>query len=413
MTAALLAWLALLSPGAARAQVYVVPRRPGQSVVREIPHQWEHIDLLVDAPIQGAPAGGVRLLFYDSERATAEVAAARIEEAYRELAAEFGFTPPVRFPFVLYSSYQEFLRTNLFPIQEGVLGVTSPTGLEVTLPYFGDHARFAEVARHELAHQFTIQKIREASRGAHTWGDPMAAMPLWFVEGLAEYHAHGRRLDDETRATLTDLVVNPDPMRGYALPAFFDDTPWSVLGTYALGQARCAFLEATYGAGTTQRVLERSPELVGSIGHAGASFEHLLQRITGDDPVVMAARFDTCLKRQLLPGWLEGGLDPGLTRPFVRLDGLADSLDAAPDGRVLLYRSMERSTGRFRLVLVDPRDPGHSRRVARDQEPGAESLHPVDPRSYDLGAQALVYVAERRGRDVIHWRGWAALKPGR
>ena len=46
--------------------------------------------------------------------------------------------PDHQLPYVLYSSYEEFLQTNLFPVQEGILGVTSTIDLKLALPYFGD-----------------------------------------------------------------------------------------------------------------------------------------------------------------------------------------------------------------------------------------------------------------------------------
>lgn len=399
--------LGLLLSDPAGAQTYVLPRRPGQTNVRWTAHDWQQVDLLAGETIGEETAGGVRLLFYEAERASAEIAAARIELAYRDLCEAFELVPPQRFPYILYGSYQEFLRTNLFPLQEGVLGVTSPSGLEVTLPYFGDHARFEEVSRHELAHQFTIQKVRVANKDQPSMGDPLGAFPLWFIEGLAEFHAHGQQFDEETRAALTDLLANPDPSTGHALPSFFDDSR-SVLLTYELGHARVAFLEEQYGEDISLRLLEQSPAMASTGGSRALSFPGLLKKLTGEEPVVIAARFDTWLKRLLLPAWLRGELDPGSTLPFVRFEGLIDSLDSSPDGRVLALRTAERQTGRYRLQLVDPRSPGTGRTVVRDGRPGSESLHPIDPRSFDLGATRLVHVAERRGRDVLYVRSWSA-----
>lgn len=396
----------------AQAQTWVLPRRPGQTNVRWSAHDWQELDLLVGEPIGEEEAGGIRLLFYEEQRDQAEVAAAAIEQAYRDLCVAFGFVPPERFPYILYGSYQEFLRTNLFPLQEGVLGVTSPQGLEVTLPYFGDHARFQEVSRHELAHQFTIQLVREASRERPTMGDPLGAFPLWFIEGLAEYQAHGRRLDEETIAGLTDLLVNADPSTGHALPSFFDDSRQNVLFTYELGHARVAFLEETWGPDFVLRLLRESPSM-GSTGMGRTlSFPGLLKKLTGQEPVVIAARFDTWIKRKALPHWLDGELDPGRTLPFVEFEGYADSLASSPDGRLLMLRTFERRTGRSRLQLVDPRSPRSRRILVRDGRPGNESLHPIDPRGFDLGAERLVWVAERRGRDVLHLRRYE-VKTGR
>jgi predicted metalloprotease with PDZ domain len=78
------------------------------------------------------------------------------------------------------------LSTKLFPVQEGTLGVTSTRDLTIALPYFGDHRRFLEVSKHEMAHEFTIQKVRAAGRDAGAGRDPLGVFPLWFVEGIAE-----------------------------------------------------------------------------------------------------------------------------------------------------------------------------------------------------------------------------------
>src|SRR5689334_13128892 len=77
-------------------------------------------------------AGGIRLYFYEKERPIAERAAASIESSYRYLAEQFAYAPRRTFAYFLYSSYIEFLQTDLFPVQEGVLGITSTESLELT-----------------------------------------------------------------------------------------------------------------------------------------------------------------------------------------------------------------------------------------------------------------------------------------
>src|SRR5690606_23540091 len=144
------------------------------------------------------------------------------------------------------------LQTDLFPIQEGVLGVTSPQNLDLTLPYFGDHRMFEEVSTHELGHEFTLQKLLTVAENAGLSDAPLQFIPLWFIEGLAEYYAK-RGMDPETEILVRDLIVNPTE-DGYALGDFFDDRFFDGLWTYKVGQARCAFLEETYGKGTLQRI---------------------------------------------------------------------------------------------------------------------------------------------------------------
>jgi WD40-like Beta Propeller Repeat len=402
--------IALSASSAADAQVYVTPRRPGKTVVRVHEQSWQTIDLLVDAEIDGEKAAGVRLFFYDEERDAAEQAAVLIEQAYRELCVEMGHVPQKRFNYVLYSTYQEFLRTSLFPMQEGVLGVTSTRSLEVTLPWFGDVRDYAHVNKHELVHQFTIQMARSMVKGKDSRLDPIQAYPLWFIEGLAEYISQGG-LDAEGEMQLRDLVVNPDLYSYFVLSDFFDDSPSNVLMTYKLGQARIAFLEEVYGEGTAVGMLEDAARMVTVVPEEKRgklmSFTELLSEKTGDSRFEISAKFDAWIKRMAFPVWLEAEQDPAAVRPINDLHGYVGAIDSSPDGSLLLYRSIEASTGRSRLYLVDPRDAEHAERVALDGGPGVESLHPVDARNFDLGAKSLVWVAESRGFDMIYWQAYS------
>ncbi|MBW1879656.1 MAG: tolB protein precursor protein [Deltaproteobacteria bacterium] len=395
----------MLVAGPALAQVYVVPRRPGKTNVRYYDQAWQYADLLVDTQVEDAPAGGVRLYFYEEEREVALLAAATIEDSYRYLANVFDYTPERRFPYILYSTYTEFLRTNLFPLQEGVLGVTSPRGLEITLPYFGDHKLFEEVSTHELVHEFTIQKVRSVTKAAKANRDPMNALPLWFIEGLAEFYAK-RGLDPKTEMLVRDMVANPEIYQFHGVPEFWDDFPTSVLWTYKVGQMRVAYLEQTYGQGTLQRILEATPWMVqgrtggGGMGYHG--FSALVEHVTGDDREAIARGFDSWVKRRAFPEWLAGQQDSSDLAVLEDVAGIPNALVASPDDHLVMYRSIDPYTGRSRLYITDPRDhPRSQKRVAVDHVPGVESLHPIDDRNFDVRAGSLVYVAESRGHDVL------------
>src|SRR4051812_18705662 len=202
-----IALVVLLLPSLAAAQVFVIPRRAQKSQVRHFQYDWKHIDIAYDtggAAGSGDDGAGGGLYFYDREEKVAEHAAGLIGEAYKYLAESFSYVPQRKFPYILYNTYHEFLETNLFPLQEGVLGVTSPIDLTMTLPYFGDHRLFSEVGTHELAHQFMIQKLRTIS-AQQNGGDPLGSMPLWFVEGSAEFYAH-RGMDAESEMLARDMV---------------------------------------------------------------------------------------------------------------------------------------------------------------------------------------------------------------
>jgi hypothetical protein len=354
----------------------------------------------------GRAGGGIRLFFYEREREVAERAAALIVGSYAYLVGQFNYVPTETFPYILYSSYQEFLQTNLFPLQEGTLGVTSPVDLKLTLPYFGDHRLFEDVSTHEMAHQFTIQKVRSAVEKAGVWGDPLSSFPLWFIEGLAEYYAK-RGIDPEAEMLVRDIVVNPDFELGYTLLDFYEDRPWSGLWTYKAGQVRCAFLEETYGRGTIQKILEDSPRVVGEVRGKPAldDFKTLLARITGDEARQIAVKFEAWLKRRSYRTYLASAQGAPAVEPLEGFDDdYVDALQASPSGDLLALRSLDPDTGRSRIVLLDRRAPRRRSLVAVDGVPGAESLHPVWGRNFDLTDKEIAWVAESGGTDVIYWQ---------
>lgn len=460
----------LVAPAPLNAQVFVYPRRAGQTNVRYDEFEWFHLNILtgpeaevevtdpgprggadpVDfentdpgesmtprfpllhpashsglGPMVGAQgnsdatsapvgqttdrlrelereAGGAKLYFYESERHIARRSVPAIEEAYRELMGAFNFAPPKTFPFILYNSYQEFLQTNIFPLQEGVLGVTSPQDLKLSLPYFGDHRRFRRVAKHEMVHQFTIQKVRTVAEQNNAFRDPLESLPLWYIEGMAEYYTQGG-IDGETAMLVRDLAVHQAPRRGYILRDFFSRGPRSFLWVYKVGQVRCAFLEETYGAGTLQEIMNRSYRL--GLGRWKKSrlknFQQLVKSVTGDDPKVISAKFDSWLKNHAYEAYLDAEQRRGEFPQLDKINRFIRGLDSSADGNLLAYKTVDRMTGQNRIFLADRRDLDSETQVVVDGHPGLVSLHPLDGNNFDVGDSEITFIGQWQSRDVI------------
>src|SRR5438046_9490832 len=154
-------------------EAYVVPQRPGKNLVRYFDYRWRDYDYLSDDG-----SAGLRLYFYDREYPVARIAGGLIRETWRYLSDRFQYKPSFRVPYILYNTYREFLETNVFAVQEGVLGGTSPQDLRMSLPYAGEREFFKGVSTHEMTHQFQIQKVAEraASAGLES---PIGMMRLW------------------------------------------------------------------------------------------------------------------------------------------------------------------------------------------------------------------------------------------
>lgn len=377
-------------------QVLVVPQRPGRTNVRYYDFQWRRYDYLDD---QGV--GGVRFYFYDREEKVAKVAAALVREQYESLSKRFNYRPTSQVPYILYNSHREFQNTNAFFVSEGVLGVTSPLDLRMALPFWGEVRRFREVSLHEMVHQFTIQKVadRAASLGVES---PVMLMPLWFIEGIAEWYSKDG-LDFETDMFARDLLLNARPEKGYLLIDFWADAPRGFVYTYKLGQLRVAFLVEQYGERIVQAVLDQSPRLgtVPAEGGEKESFKTLVARLADETPEAISLRFQAWMKRRYLPSYLATRQEPPAIEP-VTLPGEPDAFSVSTDGFTIVYRSVERDTGRSRLYLADRRDPKSAVQIAVDGTPGFESLHPVLRSVTAVSDDTLAFFARDGSADALY-----------
>ena len=442
--------------------IHVQPAEPGKNNVAYWSFDWRTHDFGV-----GVGGAGIRLFFDSRARRAASLAIPVLGDTYLRLSRLFDYLPTRRIPFVLYATQSEFLATRVFALAEGTLGVTDPGDLRMAMPFFGDLPTFARVSAHEMAHQFTVQKVRDAAADVGA-PNPIGLLPLWFIEGIAEWASLGG-IDPETDAFLRDIVVNPDPTQGYALPDFFDDRARGYLGVYKLGQARVAFLAEAFGIAKIREILERAPQLSrapagvfellaekgaetpptateppdtrresprdsadaepdiaerlreslpeGESSQDGLSedldptdppsrrpprtFAEHVAHIVGVPQQLIEARYRTWMKRRYFRDFFETAHDIADFEIFSRLEGDPDALASSDDGELLLYRSVERGTGRGRLFVESPRDPKSRVLVARDGQPGVESLHPVNRRVAAIRGDKIAFIARDGPRDVI------------
>ncbi len=383
------------------AQVLVSPARPGRNNVRFLEFDWRRYDL------ETPGGGGVRLYFYRREAQAARRAAADVREQYERLSDWFAHRPSKPVPYILYASHREFEGTNVFFVNESILGVTSPADLRMALPWWGERRRFREVSAHEMTHQFTIQLVADRAEAAKV-ESPLPALPLWFIEGLAEFVAK-EGIDAETAMVARDLLIHPDPSVGNLLPEFWDDRASSYVATYKAGQLRVAFLAEQYGMLSLRRILEESPRLVSTDGLFGSDvakrFREHVARIVGESPEAVAQRFPAWLRRRHLPDVLRASQEPPVLAPL-QLPGEPDDLATTADGRTLLVRTVSRDTGRSRLRIADTGQPAEAVELLADDVPGAESLHAVTRSVVALRDDRLAYVVRAGASDTLVWRGY-------
>src|SRR5690606_13790746 len=107
----------------------------------------------------------------------------------------------------------------------------------VFMPLQVINSQTRHVLGHELVHAFQYHSLIE---GDSTQLENIGNLPLWMVEGMAEYLSLGK-VDANTAMWMRDAVLNKD------IPTLRDLTENSKYFPYRYGQAFWSFIGSTYG----------------------------------------------------------------------------------------------------------------------------------------------------------------------
>ena len=206
------------------------------------------------------------IYFYSSEREGVDIAARLAERWYARLSRLLNHTLSERQPLVLYASHADFEQTNIVTeeINEGTGGFTEPLRRRIVLPLAGPLADTDHVIGHELVHAFQFDM------SGPLVGDidqaPLERLPLWFIEGMAEYLSLGR-VDANTAMKLRDAASRDQ------LPTILDLRKPKYF-PYQWGHAVFAYIAGQYGEQSIPRLF-RSAALSGDVADAIQSTLHL------------------------------------------------------------------------------------------------------------------------------------------
>jgi Tol biopolymer transport system component len=203
--------------------------------------------------------------FYDKEAASAAHAARMAERWYTRLSTVLRHQLSSRQPLILYSDHPDFEQTNVLGEQpgEGTGGVTESLKRRIILPMGASLAETDHVIGHELVHAFQYD-ITGVSQGNQMTG--LTRVPLWFIEGMAEYLSIGP-VDPNTTMWMRDAV------RVGELPNFREMDSYKYF-PYRWGQAFWAYMGGTYGDDIVGALLRAA----GRNGNVEISLESMTHR---------------------------------------------------------------------------------------------------------------------------------------
>ncbi|SKB41928.1 DPP IV N-terminal domain-containing protein [Daejeonella lutea] len=142
-------------------------------------------------------------------------------------------------PFILYSNHPDFQQTTALDgeIGVGTGGVTEGMKNRVIMPISQLNHQTRHVLGHELVHAFQYHSLIE---GDSTNLENIGNLPLWMVEGMAEYLSVGKQ-DAYTAMWMRDAFLNKD------IPSLKDLTESNKYFPYRYGQAFWSYIGSTYG----------------------------------------------------------------------------------------------------------------------------------------------------------------------
>ncbi len=304
--AAALAVVALFAPAAAQGF--------GRNKVR-----WERFDFRV------LRTSHFDLHFYPEEEDAVRDAAAMAERWNDRLSRVLGHTLSERKPILLYADAPDFQQTNATFgfLSEGTGGFTEPLLDRVVLPLTGSAAQNDHVLGHELVHAFQFDLAASLQQPGRP--PAMANVPLWFIEGMAEYLSVGRD-DPNTAMWVRDAVFTGDLPTLEKLstdPRYFPYRWGQAFWAYVAGRFGDAVVAPLFQAGVTMGVERALATTVGLSVKAFNEEWHATLR-AAYAPVVAERKEDEGLGRRLIAGG-KGQLN---VAPVL-----------SPDGRALAFLS--------------------------------------------------------------------------
>lgn len=149
------------------------------------------------------------IYFYEEEREAVEIAARLAERWYARLSSILDHRLSSRQPLILYASHPDFEQTNVIGggIGETTGGVTESLRRRIVMPLAGPLAETDHVLGHELVHAFQYDIAGISERQGQPIQTGLERLPLWFVEGMAEYLSIGPN-DPHTAMWMRDAVAS-------------------------------------------------------------------------------------------------------------------------------------------------------------------------------------------------------------
>jgi hypothetical protein len=332
-------------------------------------------------------------IYYYAEKEEAVQHAARMAERwYARVSRLLNHQLTGKQPLILYANQPHFQQTNAIQgtLGEGTGGVTEAFKRRMVQPFAGSLAETDHVLGHELVHALQFDISGGGSPGAGFRAPSALRLPLWFIEGMAEYLTLGH-VDPHTAMWMRDAarVKKLPTIRQLSDPRYFP---------YRFGQAFWAYVAGRWGDETVGRLLrdagkasdvEKAIKTVLSLDAKALSQAWHDAIHTAYDPLVEITKSPDQYGRLLISDKQGGGninLAPALS----------------PDGKQIVFFS-EKDLFSIDMFLADAETGKIKRKITNTAvDPHFESLQFINSAgAWDAQSRRFAFAAIKKGQPVL------------
>ncbi|CAN5817407.1 basic secretory protein-like protein [soil metagenome] len=335
------------------------------------------------------------IYFYPEEEVAAREAARMAERWYERLSTILDHRFDERQPIILYASHPDFQQTTVVggDISEGVQGVTEAAKQRIAMPLLGSYPETDHVLGHELVHafQYDISGLGRA-RGGLQAAAQRFQVPLWFIEGMAEYLSIGP-VDAHTAMWVRDAALTGE------LPSIDRLTRDPRVFPYRWGHALWAYIGGRWGDPVIGQILRLTGQ--------GVPLPTAFQRTLNISMEELSADWHTSIRRAYLPMLTEFQEPREIARPLITRSGEGGRLNVgpvvSPDGQWVAFLS-EMGFLDIELHLANAETGEVVRRLVKGTalDPHFGSLRFINSAgTWSPDSRQFAFAALRAGTDVI------------
>lgn len=330
------------------------------------------------------------IYFYPEEADLMPDAARMAERWYTRHSRLFQHQLTGRQPLIIYACPPQFDQTNIIQglIGEGTGGVTEALKRRIVMPLAGPLKETDHVIGHELVHAFQYD-ITGQGKGAMRQMPGALQLPLWFIEGMAEYLSLGPE-DANTAMWMRDAANHKIPsVRELENPEYFP---------YRFGQALLAYIGGRWGDEIIGQLLKTAGKEKNIYSALKTVLGISVDSLSKDWHRALHQTYDPVKERTLPP---ETFGDP-IIKASDRNGNMNVSPSISPDGNYVIYFS-EKDIFTINLFLAD----AHTGKILRKivdaaRDPHLESLQFISSTgSWSSDGKRFVFSVVDAGRPAL------------